>query len=65
MWESIVHTAAAAEHVVWGYLQEVYPAQQTQPGSPHRERLCPCIMSSEERASKKTKTVDNESGTGK
>ena len=30
-----VHTAADAELVVWGY--EVYSAQQTQTGSPHRE----------------------------
>ena len=52
--------AAAAELVLWGY--EVYPAQQTQLGPPHRES--PCIMSTnEERACTKAKTVDNESGT--
>ena len=62
MYLGIVHTAAAAELVVWGY--GVHPAQQTQLGPPHRESWCPCNMStSEERASKNAKTVDNESGT--
>ena len=32
---AIVHTAAAAELVVWG--DEVHPAKQTQPGPPQRE----------------------------
>ena len=35
MYAATVHTAAAAELVVWGY--EVRQAQQTQPGPPHRE----------------------------
>ena len=34
MYVGIVHTAAAAELVVWGY--EVNPARQTQQGPPHR-----------------------------
>ena len=60
MYVGIVHTVAAAELVVWGY--EVYPAQQTT-RTPHREPSCPCIMpTSEERAAKKAKTVDRESG---
>ena len=50
--------------VVWGY--EVYPAQQTQPGPQHRARhRSPCTTTtSEGRASKKAKIVDNESLNG-
>ena len=62
MYVATVHTAAAAELVVWSY--EVYPTQQTlQPGPRHREsHKSPCTMSaSEGRASKKAKIVDNES----
>ena len=54
----IVDTAAAVELVVWGY--ELYTAQQTQPGPKHR--VSPCTIStSEGRAAKKAKIVDNES----
>ena len=60
MWENYtLLPAAVINSSNGGY--ELNTGQQTQPGPPHRESQFPCLISiSEERASKKPKTVDNE-----
>ena len=61
MYVGIIRTAAATELVVWS--QEVYPAQQTQPGSSQSApESCPAAKKGPP-TRRKPKTVDNKLAT--